>query len=388
MALNFNPAEFGKYFIFSNLVTIYTSVVSIPSIQAFRHHYYKQDPVTIQIFYRSLFFWLWIALVVVVSMGSLFQFIPILIGGLMIGQIFSQSNSALNMANINIQGKTILQSIIQIILPCLSAVFVFFMVFFLHRQHFLSLWASNVAAEFCILLITYFSFSHNRFWPILSFRNLLNSAILREYWNFIRPIIMLPVFIWIVNNLDRYILDLFYTKREVGIYAAAYGIGSKIFLLMSGAIIAYYNADVFRQAHDGEHFPELYSRIYKRTAYYFIFGLTIVLFVFLARNLIGKILLSAQYQESFQLVPLLALANLIFSSVFLVEQVIYAIGKTRFILFHYAIGAVTNTVFNFILIPYYGIWGAGTAMVLSSTCQLATVLWLFRRTLLYSTVKS
>jgi O-antigen/teichoic acid export membrane protein len=189
---------------------------------------------------------------------------------------------------------------------------------------------------------------------------------------------LLPVFMWLVNNLDRYLLDYFHSKEDVGIYSAAYSIGAKIFLLLGGGIIAYLNSSVFKQVADKSKRHLVYSGTVKRLATYLVFGIGIVVVIYFSSDLIGQVLLSKKYEDSFALIPYLALANLLVTSIFFLEQVIYALGETRFVLYHYIVGALSNIVFNLILIPKYGIYGAAYSMILSTLLQLFFLFWLFR----------
>jgi O-antigen/teichoic acid export membrane protein len=108
------------------------------------------------------------------------------------------------------------------------------------------------------------------------------------------------------------------------------------------------------------------------------FGLGIVVIVFFSSDLIGQILLSKKYETAFALIPYLALANLLLTSIYFLEQVIYALGQTRVVLYHYIVGAFSNVVLNLILIPQLGIYGAAYAMIFSALLQLSFLFWLFR----------
>ena len=66
------------------------------------------------------------------------------------------------------------------------------------------------------------------------------------------------------------------------------------------------------------------------------------------------------------------------TSIFFIEQVIYALGDTKVVLYHYIVGAISNIGLNLLLIPQWGVYGAAWAMILSTFIQLSFLFWLFR----------
>jgi O-antigen/teichoic acid export membrane protein len=101
---------------------------------------------------------------------------------------------------------------------------------------------------------------------------------------------------------------------------------------------------------------------------------------FLGRNLIGTLLLSAQYEQAMIVAPIVATGYLFLTSIHLFELKWYAFGQTRYILWHTLFGVVVNLALNVLLIPRLGIIGAAWATTIGYTAQFAIAYWLFRRT--------
>ncbi len=377
VAVYFDPAEFGKYFIYTSAVSIYTMVIATPLIQAFRHFYFK-DKEDLVHFFRSIFLWMAFFVLIVLLILGTSGVLPFLFVALIIGQILAQNNSALQIANINIHGNTTFQGVLQVLTPVFNLLLIFFIVFALHKQASVFLWASLIGAELIILGLGYYYFLDNRGVKLFSLKRLISSPRFTALIRYVKPLMLLPVFIWIVNNLDRYLIDYFYSKEEVGIYSAAYSIGAKIFLLLAGGIIAYLNASVYKQVADPSQRENVYRDTVRRLGAYILFGFGIVVVIWFASDLIGRILLSAKYEASFALIPYLAMANLLVTSLFFIEQVIYALGDTKVVLYHYIVGAISNIGLNLLLIPGWGVFGAAWAMILSTCIQLFFLFWLFR----------
>ena len=388
IAMYFDPTEYGKYFIASSAVGLYLIVSAGPIIQAYRHFHYREKKKELLVFYRSVLFWLSIIVFLVLTIISLLGFLPFMAAMLAAGQVLFHKNAAIHQANINIQGRTTIQAILQVLVPIFNLALVLLILFSARHADYLVLWAALVCTELSIMVISYTVFTQNRVITILRPKFLLASEHLKGLIRFVKPLLLLPVFAWLVNNADRYLLGIFHSQHEVGLYSAAYSVGGKLFILLSGGIVAFYNAPVYRQAMDKSQYKELYADGLKRILAYVVFGGGLVVLIYFLSDFIGMLLLSDQYAPAFALIPALALANLILSAAMLLEQGLYAIGKTRYILLHYIIGAIGNVVLNLFLIPLYGMWGAAISMILSTIIQISVLFLFYRNALVIRTVNS
>ena len=377
VAIYFDPAEFGKYFIYTSAVSIYTMVIATPLIQAFRHFYFKEKDDLLH-FFRSIFLWMAFFVLSILLILGVTGVLPFLFVFLIIGHILAQNNSALQIANINIHGNTTFQSILQVLTPVFNLLLIFFIVFALREQASVYLWASLIGTEMIILGLGFYFFQDNRSLKLFSLKRIIASPRFSALIRYVRPLMLLPVFMWIVNNLDRYLIDYFFSKEEVGIYSAAYSIGAKPFLLLGGGIIAYLNTSVYKQVAEPSQRQNVYIDTVRRLVTYILFGFGLVIIIWFTSDFIGRILLSSRYEASFRLIPYLAMANVLVTSIFFIEQVIYALGDTKVVLYHYIVGALSNIGLNLLLIPQWGVYGAAWAMILSTFIQLSFLFWLFR----------
>ena len=385
VAVYFDPEEFGKYFIYTSAVGMYTTIVATPAIQAYRHFYFR-DPEGLIHFYRSVFIWLACLVAFVLILLGTLGVIPFFIILIILGQIVFQNNSALQLANINIQGKTTLQGILQVLVPIINLALIYGFVYGFQKATAPYLWSSLVLTDVALVYVGYWVFKPNQGFRWLTLKEIVGADRLKNLIKYVKPLLLLPLFVWMVNNLDRYIIDYYSTKEDVGLYSAAYSIGSKVFMLLGGGIIAYLNSSVYKQTLHSLNHNTLYKITLKRISLYLGFGAIGVVFLYFGSDLVGRLLLSDQYSGSFPLIPYLAFANLLLTSLFFLEQVIYAIGRTKYILYHYIFGAAANGLLNIFLIPGYGLWGAAYAMILSSAIQLIILFLLFRNNLKLSKV--
>lgn len=197
----------------------------------------------------------------------------------------------------------------------------------------------------------------------------------KRYIRFALPLIFLAFWAWINNFFDRYALEYFLSLKEVGIYNANYGIGSRFFIMLSPIFMIMITPQVYALIK-----PKVKKRIIiKYFKYYSIIGLALLGVIFITRNLIGNILLSEAYQDGFVIIFWVALAFFILTSIHLFESIFYSENKTKIILYANIVSAVVNIIANIVLIPMYGLVGAAIATVIGFMMQFIVVLYKFNK---------
>lgn len=381
IAVLFEPEEYGKYFLATSTVGLYTSVIATPTIQAFRFQFYKEEDTQSLNFFRSLFIWMSLLLLVVLSFLVLPGILAPAVSLLAFLQVFCHNQSNLNLAAINITGRTSLQSALHALSPVINMSLLLLLTFSLWKANYLSIWGALVLTE-CIMVLVSWKYLRGGKFTFLSLRRILKSSQMKSFWKFIQPLLALPVFAWLVNNADRFIINYFYDEEQVGLYAATYGLGSRLFLMLSGSVVAYFNASVYPAAHDKALYKTLFRDTMNRFYLFAGFGAIVVAGLYMFSDQIGWLLLSERYASVFGWIPFLSIGSLLLASVFIMEHVLYARGATGYILMHYAIGAAVNVVLSIILIPGLGPEGAGFAMIGSSLAQMGVVYFAIRSSLL------
>ena len=206
--------------------------------------------------------------------------------------------------------------------------------------------------------------------------------------NFIKPLLLVLLFAWLLNSGDKYIINFYFGSTELASYAVPYSIGSKIFLVIDTMYVTYIAQSIYRVSSEKKSYIDLWNSTVKMLKLYYFVGVLICIFLFLANHFIGSLLLSSKFESTFLLIPFLGFAGLVFNSLLFLEQIAYAIKRTDIILKHYAVGAITNISLNLFLVPKYGILGATTSMILSVCVEFfALKLWIYK-TLVVFNVKS
>ena len=170
--------------------------------------------------------------------------------------------------------------------------------------------------------------------------------------------IMISSIAYVTNeNLDKLLLDHFFGKEQMGVYAACYKLG----VFMTLFIMAFkLGAEpfFFNQA-DKDNAKETYARILNWfIALGALFMLVIVGFIDpFARLLLGK----EEYFAALMIVPVILLANLFLGIYYNLSIWFKLTDRTRYGMYFALVGAALTLALNLTLIPVLGIMGSAWA---------------------------
>lgn len=177
------------------------------------------------------------------------------------------------------------------------------------------------------------------------------------------PLIPTTVFWWITSVSDRYMVNGFIGSEANGIYAVSYKIPTVLTIVSSVFMQAWQFSAVTESHGDKKEHAEFFGGVWRSfQAVMFLAGAFIIAF---AKPAI-EILSTADYYEAWQYVPVLAL-SMVFTALTSFLGTVYVVTKQSVISFVTAmVGALTNIVLNFLLIPSsLGVQGAAIATFIS-----------------------
>lgn len=182
------------------------------------------------------------------------------------------------------------------------------------------------------------------------------------------PMIPNSVSWWISNASDRFILTFFSGVSVTGIYSVAYKIPTIISMFSSIFNSAWRlsAADEFGSKKSRDFFGDVYSKL-------------TVLLLLLSSLLIAmnkplaSILFARDFYAAWKCVPVLLLSAAFHSFADFFGTIYTTSYKTKYLFQSTLIGAGTNIILNFSLIPFWGAFGAAIATLISYMA-----VWLFR----------
>ena len=179
---------------------------------------------------------------------------------------------------------------------------------------------------------------------------------------------------WINDSSDRYIMKMYRSTSELGIYSVSY----KIPALMSATMNIFTGAweisaiDNFGTEKNRSFFSETYEQYLN-----FLVVISSLILVFL--HPIASLLLKKDFYAAWYFVPALLYATLFHGLSGFIGTIFTTAKKTNIIFYTTVFGAITNIGLNFLLIPEYGAQGAAIATAIGYIVTFLCRLFLSRK---------
>ncbi len=183
----------------------------------------------------------------------------------------------------------------------------------------------------------------------------------QEARRFVVPLIGVGVFSWATSMSDRYILAIFASPKEVGLYSAAYGLGAQPILMLTGIAAQLVYPFLFSAAAKSRKAAQTQILGYLTLATT-ICAVGAVLGIAVFGDWIVRALLAENYRDGAQSILLwvsggYALLGIAASF----EMKSFAAKKTLVVGTSYGLAALANVSLNFLWIPTHGALGAAKA---------------------------
>jgi len=191
-----------------------------------------------------------------------------------------------------------------------------------------------------------------------SFRKELVKPILTEAW----PFALAGLLGTIMLNTDTLMLGWLRGASDVGLYSAAQKIIMLVYLLPGYLIVSLFPALSRLAKVDDERFRAIFEKGIKAMfllAFPFASG-----GILLAPQIINLVY-GASYLGAAEAFSILLITFFLVFPGTLVSNAVFAYNRQKLFMGFIALGAVANVIFNFLLIPPYGIFGSAIATIIS-----------------------
>ena len=219
---------------------------------------------------------------------------------------------------------------------------------------------------------------------LLAFRRTLGWAPPRldrlgELVRFGAPTLPVALCLWLLNLSDRYLIAYFHGSGAVGVYAAAYGIGSVIVLIFAPF---FFNLNVVAAGRwDGGDRAGALRLVAAALRYGLLVAIPVsALLGVVSRNLV-RLLASEAFVGGAGLICVIAFGYVFFHVSAFFEIILGLLRKTRVLPVVYAAAAGANVALNLVLLPRFGIAAAAVTTLLSFALMAALSQWFVAREL-------
>lgn len=199
-------------------------------------------------------------------------------------------------------------------------------------------------------------------------------ANLKPYLAYSLPLLPAALCYWIVNLSDRYVIGYFLTSASVGQYSAAYVLGNSISLFYAPLSLVLFPA--ITNLYESNKIPEVKTHLIYSLKLFLIFAIPSVIGLSLLSKPLLNTLATTDFADNYLIVPLVAIATLLFWCAPLGTSVLQLVKRTRLIGLIYTISAIVNILGNIILVPHTGIIGAAISTLITFAIHLSVV-WYF-----------
>lgn len=310
-----------------------------------------------QIFSIGLYIWL-IGLIILLMLSPLLNFIPSLRSYSTLILIYYCIYS-LNM-NIGYYvrgiGEVTVYSISGIITTICTIIFnlIFLLLFKMGVVGYIAsiIISSSLSTLYMILATQIYK---NRI-PIKS----IDKNILKKMLSFSIPLIPNSASWWISNSSDKYILTFFEGASANGIYSVAYKIPTIIMIVTNIFTTAWRLSAVYKFGTDAS--KRFYSNVFDM---YITLTVGMASCLMLLNKPLSYVLYLKEFYEAWKFVPVLILASVILSYSDFLGTIYTSAYKTTILFYSTLLGAISNLILNFWLIPRCGAIGAAVATLLS-----------------------
>lgn len=208
----------------------------------------------------------------------------------------------------------------------------------------------------------------NRLWTYLINPLLIPREVYKDMLRFSVPMVPNSISWWINDSSDKYLILIYLSSAEVGLYSIAYKIPTILTMVMSLFVSAFQISifDEFKKK-DGSKF---FETVYTSVMLALLLAASVLIF---ASKYLALFLYKKSFYEAWTIGCILIFA-FVFNSLSSLIGTLYTAAKKTGVLFYSTLAAaVVNIVLNVLLIPTYGLYGAALATLVGYVC-----VWLIR----------
>lgn len=207
--------------------------------------------------------------------------------------------------------------------------------------------------------------------------------LLRPNLKFSIPLTPNSIISWVSESSDRYLVALFLGLSAAGVYSAAYGIAALTFILVNPIQIVL--IPTLSRLFDHDDISGVQEYLSRSLRYYFIIAIPATVGLTVLAEPILVALTTPEFASGSSVIPLVAMAGLLFGVFQLTITVVILVKKTHLGLIAFGVPALANVALTAVLIPPIGLVGAALATTISYAMMLMIGFYFSTRYITFST---
>lgn len=223
-----------------------------------------------------------------------------------------------------------------------------------------------VACMLSYFLSGAFAFFYSKSYSYLSV-TAVSYRVLKDMLAYSIPLVPTSIMWWLVASLNRPLMERYTGLFAIGLFAVANKLPS-LMNLVFGFFQKAWVVTVVEEYKKAD-FSEYYNKMFRLVMSVQTFLCIII--TAMARSFI-TIMTSEEYFEAWKFIPLLSLSVLLSNTSAFCGTLFNASRQTKYTFYSVCIGGIAAVLFNFMLIPYAGLWGACSAICLSHLLNMVS----------------
>jgi O-antigen/teichoic acid export membrane protein len=188
-----------------------------------------------------------------------------------------------------------------------------------------------------------------------------STGILKDLVRYGVPLIFSQLGAFVLTFSDRYFIQAYFNINQVGLYSLGYKFGTIVSSLLMGPFFQHWAIEMFEidKKPDRE---QVFVNIFDAM---FVLSMVLIFIESIFIKEAVKIISAPEYLLAYTIVPIICLAYYFSMLMYFVQVGILIKKQTRLIAYSTVIAAAVNIGLNFLLIPKYGMYGAGASALIS-----------------------
>lgn len=180
------------------------------------------------------------------------------------------------------------------------------------------------------------------------------------------PLVPAALSFWVMSYANRFFLIEYSTLEDIGLLSIVNRVSSVLMLFLT-AFSSAWGPYAYSLAINPTEAKETYGRI---LTYFTLFSLTAALGLSLFAREVILILATSVYEKGSTIVMATCLSSVIWSAMYIVGMGTGIAKKNHHYTISVVMGAIVNTVFNYLLIPHFGVTGAVYSTLIGNVISL------------------
>jgi O-antigen/teichoic acid export membrane protein len=349
---HYNPTDYG-YFALINTTYSYIGLIAFSWILSCVWRYYlrERNNKDLNKFYANIVILIFVGLVItslVTLVWSIFSN-NTLIRKLIIANYINLSTTSIlgiYLIIIRLDGKSLFYNLSTIIMSTVGFVILFVLTFVFKNSIDAMLNCNNIVN---IIFLIYIVYKFNKNYKIS--KNDISKKLITELITYGFATVFFNMSLLLLTSGDRYVINLFYSKEEVGVYSQIYGL-AQVSIIAIGSIynniINPYQFKLFEEDICNE------NDFYNYILLYIVVMLPFTVYFSMYSRQIANLLLGEKFRSGYKMMPCIMISCFIFGLSATHETRMKFKNKIKYICINVVIASVINIILNLVFIPMWG----------------------------------